>query len=157
MANIDQILNSKSIEVQGLLRKHKITGPLTIDTIRKGYDRKGSPFMMSLMKIITPTSNFTEEWDDPMGDALRATESEEAAQATTTVKASAGWPFWDNVLSVITKTGSAIGSLKSDLANPAGSKTSMVTPVIDTQRTNIIYWIGGGLVILIVIILLFKK
>ena len=175
MQDLQPILDQHSFEVTGLLRKHKIPGPVCTDTIKTAYDRKGEPFMMELLKIITPsTSNFLGLFEgkaktaassenityDPLADPLSdETAAAAMAENSTTVKPGKFWSFFDNVFSTAKKAGETIGQFKTD---SAGTGTA-VAPVagqagyVDPANSTILYWVAGGFIALIVIILIFKK
>ena len=150
MEDIQTILDNHSIEVQGLLRKHKISGPLEIDTIKKGYDQKGDTFMMELLQIITPTSNFTSLQDY---EASVATPVTATATTATTGK---GWAFFDNLLNLATKTGATIGSVQNDVSGQATANATYLASQ-NASNSNMLYIVAAGFIALIIIILILKK
>jgi hypothetical protein len=177
MNDIQTILDNHAIEVQGLLRKHKIAGDLEIGTIRKAYDQKGEPFMMDLLQIITPTSSFlgigkgngflglgkksTAQVYDPLADPLSdetwaAVESETTTGTTTSGK---GWDWWNNLLNTASKTGDTISKVKSDISGQSAEQAALLNAqaLQDASNTNMLYFVAAGFIALIVIILILKK
>lgn len=162
--NIDNIINTYQVEISGLLRRHKIAGPVSVQTIRQAHDQKGAYFMMDLLKIITPESPYTTELMAPrMAGPITAglvipttyTEAKAAeAAAATTGKA---WSFWDNLLNYAAKTAATIGEGKSAISSPGPAEQSAEMPAAGEPRTNTIYLVAAGFVVLIVVILIFKK
>lgn len=157
--DIQSILQNHSFEVQGLLRKHKIAGDLSISTINKAYSQKGERFMMELLQIITPTSNFNyDPLADPLSDETLAAEAAEydASHATnqTTGKF---WTFWEKLLGTAVDTSKAIGQSKTNLSTPIGADGLPIPLYQETTNTNLLWLVAGGFVVLIVIILIFKK
>lgn len=174
MDKIQTLLDNKSFEVEGLLRKHKIAGPLHIDTIKKAYDAKGEPFMMELLAIITPTSSFLGIGKgngflglgkstagfvyDPLADPL-SDETFEAASNTSATEAAStgkGWTFFDNLLNLATKTGSTIGSVKNDVSGQANADALYLAQQ-NASNSNMLYIVAAGFIALIIIILILKK
>ena len=154
MDKIQTLLDNKSFEVEGLLRKHKIAGPLHIDTIKKAYDAKGEPFMMDLLAIITPTSNYTTVLNNDLmvPRTGQLVTSAQPAQAAT----GKGWTFFDNLLNLATKTGSTIGSVKNDLSGQANAN-AMYLAQQNASNSNMLYIVAAGFIALIIIILILKK
>jgi len=153
MDKIQTLLDNKSFEVEGLLRKHKIAGPLHIDTIKKAYDAKGEPFMMDLLAIITPTSNYTTVLNNDLMVPRTGQLVTSAQPAAATGK---GWTFFDNLLNLATKTGSTIGSVKNDVSGQANAD-AMYLAQQNASNSNMLYIVAAGFIALIIIILILKK
>ena len=151
MDKIQTLLDNKSFEVEGLLRKHKIAGPLHIDTIKKAYDAKGEPFMMDLLAIITPTSNYTTVLNNDLMVPRKG-------QLVTTAQPATGkgWTFFDNLLNLATKTGETIGSVKNDVSGQAKTD-AMYLAQQNASNSNMLYVVAAGFIALIIIILILKK
>ncbi len=163
--DMENILNAYRVEIEGLLRRHKIAGPVTVETIRQAHDQKGAYFMMDLLKIITPESPYTTDLMAPrMAGPITAglviptsyTEAKAAeADAATTGKA---WNFWDNLLNYVGKTAATIAQAKTAINSPGPVDPMAEVPApAGTPRTNIVYLIAAGFVVLIVVILIFRK
>lgn len=149
MKNIQSILQQHSFEVQGLLRRYKVAGDLNMDTIKKAYDTKGEPFMMDLLKIITPTSHYDTDLAPDWEVALGTTEVESQSQEK-------GWGFWDKLLNYVTKTSDTVNTVKKDIYGEEIPGTG--SPVQqETGKSNLLIWLAAGFIIVIAIILLFKK
>lgn len=159
---IQPILDNHSIEVSGLLRKYKIPGDLSIDTIKKGYDRVGEEFMMELLQIITPNSkisNFTTLSDyENLGASFDSTLAPISENKPTTAE-TGGWGFWDNLLNYATKTGTTIGTVKNDITGKTAADTVNLALANQAAATNnnILYFVAAGFILLIVIILIMRK
>jgi hypothetical protein len=173
MQDLQPILDKNSFQVAGLLRRHKIAGPVTVATIQTAYDRKGEQFMMELLNIITPekTSPFLGLFEgkakakkaaeaaayDPLADPL-SEETYNAALAESQPKQTGKfWSFFDKMFSTTEKAGQVIGQFKTDSAGnqlPTAGQPGYVDP----QASNkMIYWVAGGFIALIIIILIVKK
>lgn len=171
---IQEILEDHSIEVSGLLRKHKIAGDLSIDTINKAYGIKGEQFMMELLQIITPTSNFTslagaESWVyDPLADPLSdetynsyLNEGGASSAANSVISNS------KNSSSITGSAGSIWNTLLGgvgSLLNPQATQTSIANATAaqlalqqNANSNSMIYLIAGIFVLFIIIFLFFKK
>lgn len=176
MSDIQTILDHHSIEVQGLLRKHKIAGELEIGTIRKAYDQKGEPFMMDLLQIITPTSSFLgigkgngflglgkakeESFAyDPLADPLSDEYYNAAIASPSAATTGGGWNFWDKLLNNVSKTGDTISKVKGDLSGQSAANTALLNSQAqqETSNSNMLYFVAAGFVALIIIILILKK
>jgi hypothetical protein len=175
---IQTILEKHRFEVEGLLRRHKIAGSASIETIKSAYDKKGSHFMMELLTIITPTSSFlgigegkgflglgkstTSESSvyDPLADPL-SDETYDAlmAETATTSTTGKGWTFWDKLLTNVSKTGDTISKVKSDISGQSAADTALLNAQLqqDASTSNMLYFIAAGFVALIIIILVLKK
>jgi hypothetical protein len=161
MSDIQTILDTHSIEVQGLLRKHNIPGNMSIDAVKRGYDEKGEQFMMELLQIITPTSSFLGLGSksaptfsyDPYADPL----SDEYATPDTTTATGKGWLFWDNLLNYANKTGETIGAVKKDISGTGDTQRGSAITLQQDASTNMLYYVAAGFVALIIIILIFRK
>lgn len=167
--DIQSILQNHSFEVQGLLRKHKIAGDLSVDTINKAYNLKGEQFMMELLKIITPTSSFLGIGKGNgflgLGKSTKESASDEdedediADTATVTAPKETGrfWTFWEKLLGTAVDTSKAIGQSKANLSTPIGADGLPIPLYQETTNTNLLWLVAGGFVVLILIILIFKK
>jgi hypothetical protein len=155
--DIQTILENKEFEVRGLLRRHNIAGDLNIDTIKKAHDAKGDYFMMDLLQILTPTSNYTALLEPRMASIptpLMGTQSVNAPTAIDT-ESGKGWKFWDNLLNYANKTGETIGNIKQEVS---GTQAIPQNGNYQQQPDNkMLYYIAAGFVALIIIILIFKK
>lgn len=152
---IQEILENHSVKVLGLLRKYKISGPLSMDTIRKAHDLKGESFMLELLQIITPTSSYSTDLMVPKTGQLVASIPAEKAQPAT----GKGWAFWDNLLNYATKTGETIGAVKTGVSGQSAEETAAATIAAaeNTSKSNMLYFVAAGFVALIIIILILKK
>lgn len=176
MTDIQTILDSHSIEVEGLLRKHKIAGNLDMGTIKKAYDQKGEPFMMDLLQIITPTSSFlgigkgkgflglgkakTESSDyDPLADPLSDETWAAAGAESSTTKTGNTWAWWDKLLNSVNKTGDTISKVKSDISGQSAADATLLRSQAqqESSSSNMLYFVAAGFVLLIIIVLIFKK
>lgn len=167
--DIQQILDDKSIEVSGLLRKHKIAGDLSVDTVNKAYSIKGEQFMMELLRIITPTSSFLgigkgngflglgkgESSADSVDNADTAEET--AVLSGEEKETGRFWTFWDKLLTQTAKTGDTLDGLSKLAKNPAEAQRLEFAGQREAAKNNILYWVAGGFIALIIIILILKK
>ncbi len=172
MQDLQPILDKNSFEVAGLLRRHKIAGPVTVETIKTAYDRKGEQFMMELLNIITPekTSPFLGLFEGK-AKAKKAAEAAAAQEddswqpeSSDTSMTDPGakstgkfWSFFDKVFTTTEKAGQVIGQFKTDSAGnqlPTAGQPGYVDPAANNK---ILYWVAGGFIALIIIILIVKK
>lgn len=164
MTDISTVLQQNDFEVRQLLRKSHIIGEPNIETIRRGYETQGDMFMMKLLTIITPKkSNFSNL--TPMTsisgviptipDTPKLVTSILPTVQTDNSKTSA-WSFWDKLLNAIGKTGETINQFKTDTSQKTIDYQVQADPQKAVQR-NYLYWIAGGFVLLLIVILIMRK
>jgi hypothetical protein len=159
--DINQVLDQNSVKVRQLLRKHHVIGEPNMDSIRRGFDKHGSRFMLKLLGIITPPeSRFSAQMSafsyDPLADPL-SDETWAAVEKENTPVASQGkfWSFWDNLLGKIGQTGEAIGQFQTDAAGQPTQTPEQLA--IAAANTRTLYMVAAGFVALLIIILIVKK
>ncbi len=166
MENIDQVLQKNSFEINQLLRRYRgiYSGQLNMDTINAYYNKYGSDFMLKLLAIITPKqSAFTNSLTpiQPLSGTIQTATLDTktlATAAATAEKQSNGWSFWDKLLTSIGKTGETIAQFKIDAQGNPVPVSSIETVSPDAaQNMKMIYLAAAALVVLIVLILIFKK
>jgi hypothetical protein len=161
MQNIEQVLQQNSVRVGILLRKHRITGPPTMDTIKKAFEQKGERFMLELMEIIVPDQSNFEALITPRSGAIATQPIDTkklAPMNTTTAQPPGGfWSFWDKLLNTVDNTGEAIQKFKTDLQTDAPPQYDAAAAAQAASQTKTLYLVAAGFVALIVIILLVRK
>jgi len=163
MSNINAVLESRSFEVKQLLRRNRIIGPPNIDSIKRGFDKAGVPFMMKLLAIITPTESSFTDLIQPRQAILTAapinTQKLTISSVPEPVEGKAKiWTFWDNLLNGINKTGETVNKFKTDISGTATDQAP--TPeaaAAAAAKSKTLYLVAAGIVILIILILIFKK
>jgi hypothetical protein len=160
MEDIQKLLDEHRSLVAGLLRKHKISGEVNAETIKRAYDAKGEHFMMDLLAIITPngsTSNYTPDLTSlmPMKSGQPVSTLQPGILTPAPAKGKA-WTFLDNLFNTATKAGEAIGSVQKNTADP-NTAQMLIIQQAETDKTNMLYLIAAGFIALILIILIFKK
>lgn len=151
--DINTLLQQNSGDVNRLLRRYRVFGPTTIDTINTAHRQHGAPFMAQLMAILTPTSSFGHYGNaaGSVGVIDTATTSQQAA----TPQKGKFWSFWDKLLSRVDATGKTIGQFKYDSAGNAiltGDENYR-----QQQNQNRVLIIAGLIVLALVAVLIFKK
>lgn len=149
--SINNILNENKNAVSLLLRRYRVPGDPTIETINNAHRTHGAPFMTKLMAILTPTAGFTN-FADMLNPGGFIDTSVRSQQPKTTGKF---WGFVDKLLSTTERAGQTIGQFKVDAAGNA------IYTDVDTQRQQqnqkTVLIIAAVLVVAIVAILIFKK
>lgn len=151
--NIENELYNHSFQVRELLRQHHVIGPVNIATINKAHALHGERFMMKLMKILVP-DNFTG-----LGSVVTAPATQQAFeynQNLTEQNTGKFWKFWNNLLGATAATGQTIGNFRTDVSG-MGNQQQYYAQMADTRQKNIMFVGAGLLVLVLVIILLFKK
>jgi hypothetical protein len=160
MPNIEQVLQQNSVRVGILLRKNRIIGPPTMDTIKKAFDQKGERFMLELIEIIVPDQSHFEALIQPKsGIIAQSIDTKKLApmNSTTTQPQGGFWSFWDKLLNTVDTTGEAIQKFKSDLNSDPIQAVDPVEEAKAASQTKTLYLVAAGFVALIVIILLVRK
>lgn len=150
---INTILSAKQWEVKNLLRRYKIVGPPTIETIQQAHTQKGDRFMIDLLKVISPQSNFTNLGTIVYPGSMLSNNIQ-AAQNQTAPK-SKFWAFWDNLLGRVASTGVAIGQFKAEINAP--DQYTQAAMLQQQQRNRLIFGAAAILMVIIVLTLIFRK
>lgn len=159
---INTLLERNSTRVGILLRKHKIPGEVSVDTIKKAFERKGENFMIELMQILVPDQSNFESLITPKS-AVLTTEQIDTKKlmpiTTPTTQPKGGfWNFWDKLLNTVATTGETIQQFKSDVATePAQVYDTAAQEAQAASRTKTLYLIAAGVIALILIILIVRK
>jgi hypothetical protein len=164
---INQVLDQHNFEVKNLLRRYRVMGEPTIDTIKKAHDQHGETFMMRLLNIITPTSNLTPLLTpiSPFVTTEQTLDTKTLSGSASTISASQPgkvWTFWEKLLNGISSTGETIGGFKDSLTGSASASavSNSAAPgelVEPKTRSMLIYGAAGLLVVVVVLILIFRK
>ena len=162
MQNVDELLQKNSVRVGILLRKHRITGAVDMDTIKKAFERKGENFMIELMQILVPDQSNFETLIQPKSAILAAPKLETKnlmpMNSTTTQPQGGFWSFWDKLLNTVATTGEAIQQFKTDVQTaPASAYETAAQEKQAASHTKTLYLVAAGIVALIVIILIIRK
>jgi hypothetical protein len=165
MNNIDQVLQQNSFQVNQLLRRSRIIGEPTMESIQRGFEKHGEPFMMKLLQIITPTESSFSDLIQPKTVILSTGVSttqlmpiKTATTATTTETTGKVWTFWEKLLGGIGATGEALGKFKNDLAaEPSKTETTPEQVAAAASNSKILYMVAAGFVALIILILILRK
>lgn len=149
--NINTLLQENSIQVNHLLRRYRVFGNPTIETINAAHRQHGAPFMTQLMAILTPTSNFSNIGDmvNPGSFIDTAVKNQQQPQKNKF------WSFWDNLLNRVDSTGKAIGQFKYDSAGNAIYTDVETSRQAQTQK--MILWVTAVIIVVLVAILIFKN
>ena len=162
MKDINQVLQENSFKVKQLLRRYRIIGEPNMESIQRGFDKYGEPFMLKLLEIITPTESSFTELITPKSAILQTapvdTKTLMTSKATNTETTEKGWSFWDKLLGTVGNTGEALAKFKNDLAaEPATTETTPEEIAAAANNSKILYLVAAGFVALIIIILILKK
>jgi hypothetical protein len=160
MANIEQVLKQNSVRVGILLRKNRIVGPPTMDTIKKAFDQKGERFMLELMEIIVPDQSHFEALIQPKaGNIAQIIDTKTLApmKSTTTQPQGGFWSFWDKLLNTVDNTGEAIQKFKTDINSDTAQPIDPAAAAQAASQTKTLYLVAAGFVALILIILLVRE
>ena len=153
-----QVLNDNYSGVKRLLRRRNVIGEVCPGTIEKAFHRHGEKFMLELLEIITPDdSNFTglfaplspEAINYAGGNTIPELELENAVKAGGKF-----WSFWDNFLNRVDTTGKTIGQFKFD---SSGLNQPYQQYPLPQDNTRLIYAGAGLLIVVVVLLLIFKK
>lgn len=146
--NINQIINQNEFEVRSLLRRYRVLGDPSIETINRAHQQHGPEFMTKLLGIVTPqTSNFTGIGATVLPGSFINTYATQQQKPKF-------WSFWDNLLNRVDATGQTIGQFKT---NAAGQPVQNVQYVQQQQQQKTVLIIAAVLIVAIVAILIFKK
>ncbi len=158
---VDELLQNNSARVGILLRKHRVPGPVNMETIKKAFDRKGEGFMMELMEILVPDQSNFETLIQPKSAVLTTqTDTKKLMPMNTPTTQPKGgfWNFWDKLLNTVASTGDTIQEFKSDVATePAQVYETAADEAKAASRSKTLYLVAAGIGFFILIILLFRK
>lgn len=162
MKDITQVLENNSFEVKQLLRRARIVGEPNMESIQRGFNKHGEPFMMKLLQIITPTeASFTaliQPKSAVLNSGLSQTQLMPMQTATPTESTGKVWTFWEKLLNGIGATGETLGKFKSDVAGTQQQpEVTAQQAVITAQNSKMLYLVAGGFVALILLILIIRK
>ena len=156
--NADQILHNNRFEVEQLFRRHRVLGPVNMETVRQAHNRHGENFMMKLLEIVTPRNqaaftSLANPHENPfVADAFNYSAEQEKQQSGKF------WQFWDNLLNKVDATGETIGEFKRDVSGvPTENDYLMYQAAAQRQRSNALFMAAGVVVLILVLILIFKK
>jgi hypothetical protein len=151
--------------VKRLLRRSHVVGQPNMESIQKGFDKHGEPFMLKLLNIITPTEAAFTELIQPKSailsgaaidtKTLSGVRTQDLAASNETGKF---WSFWDKLLNGIGSTGEALGKFKNDIAaDTANPEYTQQQAATIASNTKILYMVAAGFVALIILILILRK
>ena len=164
MQDINQVLQQNSFQVKQLLRRSRIVGEPNIESIQRGFEKGGEPFMMKLLQIITPTEASFTALIQPKSAVLstgldtKTLMPMKTTVATGTAATGKVWTFWENLLSGISATGETIGKFKADAT--AAVPDATITPeqaATTANNTKMLYYAAGAFGVLIILILILRK
>ena len=161
--NINNTLSQHDFKVRQLLRRYRVLGDPTIDTIKTAHDQHGETFMMKLLEIIVPnTSNFTALIKPvtpfvTTGESLDTKTLATYREPETPEEKGKVWTFWEKLLGTVAKTGDTIEGFKDNLAATQTPVVVNQQPAVVSNRSKLIYAAAGALVLIIVLTLIIRK
>jgi len=162
MKDIEQVLQENEFQVKQLLRRSRVVGEVDMNSIQRGFEKHGEPFMLKLLEIITPTEASFTDLIAPKQAVLTTTpiDTKTLMTSTTSNTATTGkvWTFWEKLLGAVGSTGQALGQFKNDLAAaPSQTETSPEQIATAASNSKLLYMVAAGFVVLIIIILILRK
>jgi len=159
---IEQVLENNKFKLSALFRRYGMGAkPLTVDSIRAGYEKNGEPFMLKVLEILVPDNSSFEGLIKPISATVSAPGSAidtKVLMPMTPADKSKTWGFFEKLLNGVGSLGETIGQFKRDVtSDPAGIEYTATQEAAAKRQTNIIYMVAGGLLLLILIILLIRK
>jgi hypothetical protein len=153
MNNIDTVLAQNRTEVKHLLRRYRVVGEPNISTIQKAHNKHGENFMIKLLEIIAPTSNFSAGIGLMTPENPFVQDAITYAQTQQTQQPGKFWSFWDNLLGKVANTGATINQFKQDVNAPVEQPLQQES----NARSTLVFAAAGVLVLVVVLILIFRK
>lgn len=157
---IHNVLKENEFAVKSLLRRYRVLGPPTIETVKKAHDQHGAEFMTRLVAAITDTDNFsapltimTPENPFVMQALQYAQEQNQQEQQQQPGKF---WKFWYDLLGAVGSTAKTIGQAREDVQGSVNQQEFIQVVERQKTRSTAIYVIAG-LILIIVLVLLFTK
>lgn len=144
-------LKLQSAQAKQVFRKFRII-PGGLAGVRLGYEKYGTPFMVALLKAISPA---TSVLNGNYGDADFIGQPTVAEYAATE-GAGKGWDWWNTLLTTVGKTGATISQFKNDVSGIKQNPETFITPPA-TQKNNTILYVVGAVVLLGILFFIFKK
>jgi hypothetical protein len=144
---ITDAIEKNSNRIACLLRRYKVPGEVSEQTIEEAYNRHGTPFMTRFLEAIrdpeTPENNFL---GPPTMEATIA-----AAPPPQTGKF---WSFLNNLTGAATQVSGSFAQVREDLT---GQPAMANQYYMAQQRQNNLIYIAAFAAIIIVLIIIFKK
>jgi len=149
MQNIDKLLNTPQAE--NIFRRHNVI-KRGMTGVREGYNRKGSLFMMELVKAVSPGSVINGNYGD--GDEMGPPTMEQFAEQSTTGK---GWAFWEKSLSMIGKTGETWFNFKNNLTKSAETAPDPAAEAAQKKSNTIVYVLAIVILVSVAALIFWKR
>ncbi len=147
----------QSPQAKQVFRRFRIL-PGGMAGVRLGYEKYGTPFMVALLKAISPPTSVLNGnfGDDEIGPPL-PDNWDSIGESTIPSSSGVGWDWFQKALTIIGETGQTIGQFKDNISGvkPA-TDTAAPTPAAASQSNTILY-IVGGVLLLGIIFFIFKK
>lgn len=156
-----QVLDNNYAEVKRLLRRRNVIGEVNPATIEKAFKKHGEKFMLELLEIITPEdSNFTGLFQPLSTDAINYAQTgyqiPELELENAVKTGGKFWSFWDNLLNRVDNTGKTIGQFKADTNQKYLYNNQQAQFQAAQNNTRLIY-AGAGFLVVVILLLIFKK
>jgi hypothetical protein len=151
MQNISNLLNTPQAE--NIFRRHRVI-QRGMAGVREGHDKKGSHFMIDLVKAVSPGSvlngNFGD--DSEMGPPTFEQWSEQNSGST-----GRGWAFWEKTLSMVGKTGNTWADFKANLLGSPEKEVDVQAQQKQKNQNTLIYVVAAGIIVIVAVLLFWKK